>query len=196
MQIHTCTYTPKTTQKKSCRQKEISSHKGEEWSNNSVVLNCWLARESISPHLLLLLLFLSVISQTQIHPFFPRYPPFSTFFLLFKYYQKWVEKCHHCLNETHKKWQLHPAHLFFFCLFPLFFPLAPSSAPILLWNKEWMVCPHETSMSIDLWAALDSERKSEAGGGGVMQDGWMKVAEGIVLKGGGGGLREPVVGWV
>lgn len=29
-----------------------------------------------------------------------------------------------------------------------------------------MVCPHETSMSIDLMAALDSEGKNKAGGGG------------------------------
>lgn len=38
-------------------------------------------------------------------------------------------------------------------------------------KQEWRDCPHETSMSIDLRAALDSERKSEAGGG-VMEE-WM-----------------------
>lgn len=33
-----------------------------------------------------------------------------------------------------------------------------------------MVCPHETSMSIDLMAALDSEGKNDAEGG-VMEEG-------------------------
>lgn len=45
-----------------------------------------------------------------------------------------------------------------------------------------MVCPHETSMSIDLTAALDSEGREQSWRSDGRREMWVKVAEGVVKK--------------
>lgn len=39
-------------------------------------------------------------------------------------------------------------------------------------KQEWMACPHETSMSIDLMAALDSGGRTRLEDGGAVEE-WM-----------------------
>lgn len=51
-----------------------------------------------------------------------------------------------------------------YCVFssPSSSSLSLFSVLVFIVKLEWRICPHETSMSIDLRAALDFERKSQA----------------------------------
>lgn len=160
-----------------------------------MVLNCWLARESISPHLLLfrlcfsslLLLYFSLF--THFHPLFLPSPFLSRVLTL----NTW-KKIHFCIINEHKSHansfstkniSLSPPPRFLFASSPSSLLLSASSLHVLLWNRSggsvlmkllWvLICGQ-------LWSLRGRVRLEEE----WWRNGWMKVAEGVVKEEGEG----------
>lgn len=184
MQIHssyidTYTNTRKVTVRRRAREKEISSHKEK---NEAIIQWYWTAgwpenqyhHTSSSPPPFLLLFLLLHQSPLSFHPpNFTRFPPLLLFtplfflflhILLFQHHPKITRKTSPFYNKcTWEILDIHHPHVF-------------SSVSLLcshfIVKQEWMACPHETSMSIDLMAALDSGGRTRLEDGGAVEE-WM-----------------------
>lgn len=178
-------------EKRSLRERDLISE-GEEWSNNSVVLNCLLARELISPYLLLL--FFSF----YISPLRPFNPPssFSAHVFLsslhcFDLTLTNDHKKHLTLLNVHKNVE-QLQHKQYFSLpirchfhFPIFF-LSVSLCSRFYCETgvedlySWNFYEYWSVGSCGLWEKERGWRRSDG-----RMDGCMKVAEGVVKKEGG-----------
>ena len=169
-----------------------------------MVLNCWLARESISPHLpsspppppklpLLLLHQPSSDFHPQSFGLFPPldlpYPTSPAIFVLFSFKQ-----CQNITRKTNLTTPRHKSlaqsrffpmilpfpHLLFSCLPPLFMFLYRETGVegLSSWNfyEYW-----SATGSSGLWEEEQGWRRSDG-----RMDGWMKVAEGVVKRDGEG----------
>ncbi len=148
-----------------------------------MVLNCWLARESISTHLFSFFFYSPFTPRSFTLFLFPTCSPTHHFllFALFKHHQKVTTKDHHCLINA--PWSAASTRN----IFPFFlsaasacsFLLSPSAVHILLRNRSG----RSVLMKL-LWVLICGQLWTLRGRAGLEEEwrrnGWMKVAEGVV----------------